>query len=133
MVGFLSPFLSRMACKEKAMQQEAEALKKAIRPQDHVVALDVKGKPWSTEQLAENLSRKPSRPTPDLPANALPLTRPPPSAISAAIQLAHVLTLHNERRLIHPNFCIFCIFLTVFPYFLPEVFLDSRTGIAWKI
>ncbi|KZZ41953.1 23S rRNA (pseudouridine(1915)-N(3))-methyltransferase RlmH [Thalassolituus sp. HI0120] len=42
--------------KEKAMQQEAEALKKAIRPQDHVVALDVKGKPWSTEQLAENLS-----------------------------------------------------------------------------
>ncbi|WP_420592317.1 23S rRNA (pseudouridine(1915)-N(3))-methyltransferase RlmH [Bacterioplanoides sp.] len=42
--------------KEKAMQQEAEALKKAIRPQDHVVALDVKGKPWSTEQLATNLS-----------------------------------------------------------------------------
>ncbi|MCH2041396.1 MAG: 23S rRNA (pseudouridine(1915)-N(3))-methyltransferase RlmH [Saccharospirillaceae bacterium] len=42
--------------KEKAMQQEAEALKKAIRPQDHVVALDVKGKPWRTEQLAENLS-----------------------------------------------------------------------------
>jgi len=42
--------------KEKAMQQEAEALKKAIRPQDHVVALDVKGKPWSTEQLADNLS-----------------------------------------------------------------------------
>ncbi|UTW47850.1 23S rRNA (pseudouridine(1915)-N(3))-methyltransferase RlmH [Bacterioplanoides sp. SCSIO 12839] len=42
--------------KEKAMQQEAEALKKAIRPQDHVVALDVKGKPWSTEQLASNLS-----------------------------------------------------------------------------
>jgi len=42
--------------KEKAMQQEAEALRKAIRPQDHVVALDVKGKPWSTEQLADNLS-----------------------------------------------------------------------------
>ncbi len=42
--------------KEKAMQQEAEALKKAIRPQDHVVALDVKGKPWSTEQLATQLS-----------------------------------------------------------------------------
>ncbi|MFC3680383.1 23S rRNA (pseudouridine(1915)-N(3))-methyltransferase RlmH [Bacterioplanoides pacificum] len=42
--------------KEKAMQQEAEALKKAIRPQDHVVALDVKGKPWSTEQLAGNLA-----------------------------------------------------------------------------
>lgn len=42
--------------KEKAMQQEADALRKAIRPQDHVVALDVKGKPWSTEQLSENLS-----------------------------------------------------------------------------
>lgn len=42
--------------KEKAMQQEAEALKKAIRPQDHVVALDVKGKPWGTEQLAGNLA-----------------------------------------------------------------------------
>lgn len=42
--------------KEKAMQQEAEALKKAIRPQDHVVALDVKGKPWSTEQLSSHLS-----------------------------------------------------------------------------
>jgi len=42
--------------KEKAMHQEAEALKKAIRPQDHVVALDVKGKPWSTEQLAGNLA-----------------------------------------------------------------------------
>ena len=41
--------------KEKAMQQEAEALSKAIKPQDHVIALDVQGKAWSTEQLAENL------------------------------------------------------------------------------
>lgn len=41
--------------KEKAMQQEAEALRKAIRPQDFVVALDVKGQPWSTEQLAQQL------------------------------------------------------------------------------
>ena len=41
--------------KEKAMQQEADALRKAIRPQDHVVALDVKGHSWSTEQLAEQL------------------------------------------------------------------------------
>lgn len=41
--------------KEKAMQQEAEALKKAIRPSDHVVALDVKGAAWSTEQLAQQL------------------------------------------------------------------------------
>lgn len=41
--------------KEKAMQQEADALLKAIRPQDHVVALAVDGKPWSTEQLASQL------------------------------------------------------------------------------
>ena len=37
------------------MQQEAEALRKAIRPNDHVVALAVDGKAWSTEQLSENL------------------------------------------------------------------------------
>ncbi len=42
--------------KEKAMQQEADALRKAIRPQDFVVALDVKGQPWSTEQLAQQLN-----------------------------------------------------------------------------
>lgn len=41
--------------KEKAMQQEAEALRKAIRSQDHVIALDVKGSPWSTEKLAREL------------------------------------------------------------------------------
>src|SRR5690554_3443047 len=41
--------------KEKAMKKEADALIKAIRPQDHVVALDVKGKPWSTEKLTEHL------------------------------------------------------------------------------
>lgn len=40
---------------EKAMQQEADALRKAIRPQDHVVALAVEGKPWSTEQLSLEL------------------------------------------------------------------------------
>lgn len=42
--------------KEKAMQQEAQAILKALRPQDHVVALDVLGKSWSTEQLAEQLN-----------------------------------------------------------------------------
>lgn len=40
----------------KAMQQEADALAKAIRPGDHVVALDVLGKSWSTEQLSGHLS-----------------------------------------------------------------------------
>lgn len=49
-------YRAKNTSKEKAMQQEAEALSKAIRPQDHVIALDVKGKSWSTEQLAENLS-----------------------------------------------------------------------------
>jgi len=39
----------------KAMQQEADALKKAIRPGEHVVALAVEGKPWSTERLSEEL------------------------------------------------------------------------------
>lgn len=42
--------------KEKAMQQEAQSILKALRPQDHLVALDVLGKPWSTEQLAQQLS-----------------------------------------------------------------------------
>ena len=46
---------SKNASIEKAMQQEAEALRKAIRPQDHVVALAVEGKPWSTEQLSREL------------------------------------------------------------------------------
>ena len=41
--------------KEKAMQQEAEALIKAIPPSDHVVALAVEGKPWTTPQLASEL------------------------------------------------------------------------------
>ncbi|MBN56880.1 MAG: 23S rRNA (pseudouridine(1915)-N(3))-methyltransferase RlmH [Thalassolituus sp.] len=43
------------ASTDKAMQQEADALKKAIRPGEHVVALAVEGKPWSTERLSEEL------------------------------------------------------------------------------
>jgi len=43
------------ASTEKAMQQEAEALKKALRPGEHVVALAVDGKPWSTEKLSGEL------------------------------------------------------------------------------
>lgn len=42
---------------EKAMQQEADAFKKAIRPQEHVVALDVDGQAWSTEQLSSHLQQ----------------------------------------------------------------------------
>ncbi|GGY38552.1 ribosomal RNA large subunit methyltransferase H [Bacterioplanes sanyensis] len=40
---------------DKAMRQEADALRKALRPQDHVVTLEVAGKPWSTPQLAQQL------------------------------------------------------------------------------
>lgn len=39
----------------KAIAQEGDAMLKAISPTDGVVALDVKGKPWSTEQLAQQL------------------------------------------------------------------------------
>ena len=40
----------------QAMAQEAEAIYRAIRPQDHLVALDVLGKLWSTERLSEHLA-----------------------------------------------------------------------------
>lgn len=39
--------------KDKAMQQEAQAIIKALRPQDHIVTLEIAGKNWSTEQLAD--------------------------------------------------------------------------------
>ncbi|MGB1091419.1 MAG: 23S rRNA (pseudouridine(1915)-N(3))-methyltransferase RlmH [Oceanobacter sp.] len=40
----------------KAMEQEAEALVRAIRPQDHLVALNVTGQSWSTEKLSTELA-----------------------------------------------------------------------------
>jgi len=40
---------------EKAMAKEGEAMLKAIGSGDGVVALDVLGKPWSTEKLAQQL------------------------------------------------------------------------------
>ena len=39
----------------RAIQREGEAMLKAIGDHDHVIALDVLGKPWSTEQLARKL------------------------------------------------------------------------------
>lgn len=39
----------------RAIEREEAAMLKAIDPADGVVALDVKGKPWSTEQLAAKL------------------------------------------------------------------------------
>ncbi|MGJ7460650.1 23S rRNA (pseudouridine(1915)-N(3))-methyltransferase RlmH [Halomonas sp. MA07-2] len=37
----------------RAMAQEAERIRARLRGDEHVVALEVGGKPWSTEQLAE--------------------------------------------------------------------------------
>lgn len=41
----------------KAIESEADELLKAIAPQEHVVALDVKGASWSTEKLAQNMAQ----------------------------------------------------------------------------
>lgn len=38
---------------ERAIQKEGELMMSKIRSSDHVVALEVLGKPWSTEQLAK--------------------------------------------------------------------------------
>lgn len=40
---------------EKARRKEGEAMLAALAPRDHVVALDVLGKPWGTEQLSREL------------------------------------------------------------------------------
>ncbi len=41
---------------QRAMERESEAIRAAIGKGDRVVALDVLGKSWSTEQLAEQLA-----------------------------------------------------------------------------
>lgn len=41
---------------QKAIAKEGEQILAAIPAGDRVIALDVKGKPWSTEQLAGNLA-----------------------------------------------------------------------------
>ena len=40
----------------KAMEKEGESMLASIGKGEVVIALDVKGKPWSTEQLAENMA-----------------------------------------------------------------------------
>lgn len=40
---------------QQAMDKEAQALRKAMGARDRIIALDVKGKPWSTEELAQQL------------------------------------------------------------------------------
>ncbi|NVJ51760.1 MAG: 23S rRNA (pseudouridine(1915)-N(3))-methyltransferase RlmH [Gammaproteobacteria bacterium] len=41
---------------KRIMAKEADAIKQAIHPNDHIVALDVEGKSWSTPQLAQQIS-----------------------------------------------------------------------------
>lgn len=41
----------------RAIQREGESMLKAIGEHDHVIALDVLGKAWSTEQLADKLQQ----------------------------------------------------------------------------
>ena len=40
----------------RAMEKEGEEMLAAIGKGEQVIALDVKGKPWSTEQLAEHMA-----------------------------------------------------------------------------
>lgn len=40
----------------KAMEKEGESILAAIGKGEQIIALDVRGKPWSTEQLAENMA-----------------------------------------------------------------------------
>ena len=40
---------------KRIIQKETDSLLSHVHPQDHVIALEVKGKNWSTEQLAQNL------------------------------------------------------------------------------
>jgi 23S rRNA (pseudouridine1915-N3)-methyltransferase len=40
----------------KAMEKEGESMLAAIGRGEQIIALDVRGKPWSTEQLAENMA-----------------------------------------------------------------------------
>jgi len=41
---------------EQLTQREGEKILRLLKPNHRVIALDVRGKPWSTEQLAENLA-----------------------------------------------------------------------------
>lgn len=47
----------RNAATDKAIAREGDAMLAALRPEDQVVALDLSGKAWSTEQLAEQLTQ----------------------------------------------------------------------------
>lgn len=42
---------------QRAMQKEGEVILSQIDKKDHVIALEVKGQNWTTEKLAQNMSR----------------------------------------------------------------------------
>jgi 23S rRNA (pseudouridine1915-N3)-methyltransferase len=46
---------SKNADIKRLVQKETDSLLSHIQPQDHVIALEVKGQNWSTEKLASNL------------------------------------------------------------------------------
>ena len=46
---------SKTSVMQKLIDQEGEQMLAHIPPQDHVIALEVKGKAWSTEELAKQL------------------------------------------------------------------------------
>ena len=48
---------SKNADTKKAIKQESDHLLAHIEPQDYVIALEVKGQSWNTEQLAEYIER----------------------------------------------------------------------------
>lgn len=48
---------SKSTAVQEAMRQEGETILAAVPPAYTMVALDVRGKSWSTEQLADNLAR----------------------------------------------------------------------------
>ena len=48
-------FRAKNQSAEKAVASEGDSMLKQVSPADHVVALDVQGKAWNTQQLAEQL------------------------------------------------------------------------------
>jgi 23S rRNA (pseudouridine1915-N3)-methyltransferase len=81
----------------KAMEKEGEAMLASIGKGEQVIALDVKGKPWSTEQLAEQMaSWKMSG------ANYCLLIGGPDGLAPAALSLASIKWSLSALTLPHP-------------------------------
>lgn len=81
----------------KAMEKEGEAMLATISKGEQVIALDVKGKPWSTEQLAEQLAGWKMSGT-----NYCLLIGGPDGLAPAALELASVKWSLSPLTLPHP-------------------------------